>query len=108
MILTVGDKKPTLVYYLKRGGQALDLSSANSVSVLFTFSDGSTVEQAATVSDATAGKITVPLVDGADVSILTVAGELTIDPVIHWSDADDDQHAEQPDVVTVRDAGEVA
>lgn len=108
MILTVGDKKPSLVYYLKRGGQALDLSAANSVTVVFTFSDATSVEQAATVTDAAAGKITVPIVDGADASIITVAGELTIDPVIHWADADDDQHAEQPDVVTVRAEGEVA
>ena len=108
MILTVGDKKPSLVYYLKRGGRALDLSSASSVTVVFTFSDGTSVEQTATVTTASEGKITVPLVDGSDVSIITVAGELTIDPVIHWSDANDDQHASQPDVVTVREEGEVA
>lgn len=108
MILTVGDKKPSLVYYLKRGGRALDLSSANSVTVVFTFSDGTSVEQAATVSDAASGKITVPLTDGGDASILTVVGELTIDPVIHWTDAADDQHAEQPDVIVVRAEGQVA
>lgn len=106
MILTIGDKKPSLVYYLKRGGRALDLTEATSVTVVFTFSDGTDVEQDATISgDPTTGKITVPLTDDLDASIITVAGELVIEPVIHWADADDDQHAERPDVVTVRAEG---
>ena len=46
--------------------------------------------------------------DGADVSIITAAGTWYVDVVIYWNDVDDIQHAEQPDVLTVREEGEVA
>ena len=108
MILTVGDKKPELVYYLKRGGRALDVSAAFRVRVIFTKPDGSTVTQTPTLTSASTGKITCPIVDGADVSIITAAGTWYVDVVIYWNDVDDIQHAEQPDVLTVREEGEVA
>ena len=65
MILVEGDTR-TLVFYLRRGGRAIDLTDASSVTLKFLKPSSATYSVVATVEDADGGKISAA-VDPAEI-----------------------------------------
>ncbi len=61
MILVEGNSRPQLVFHLRRGGSAIDLTSAVSVAFKLQKPSEAVYTETATVEDADAGKISVDL-----------------------------------------------
>jgi hypothetical protein len=78
--LTVGDSRPQLVFYLRKGGSAIDLTAASGVDFKLEQPSGGEATWAATITDAEEGKITVTPV-AAD---LDEAGWHRGEAVINW------------------------
>lgn len=100
--LSVGDSRPQLVFYLRKGGAAIDLSSASAVNFKLEKPSGEEATWAATISAPTEGKITVTPV-AAD---LDEVGWHRGEAVINWGGGNFQHSLQRFDVFVRAEYGE--